>query len=103
LLPKIQKIQALQSAVMPGSKLKATPSGADAPGSVVQLGARVQDFQKLVTSDNVSDAQLAQRLASVREARDKVKADLVQARKELIDVVTQRQEAVLFGWGILAD
>jgi hypothetical protein len=103
LLPKIQKVQALQSAVMPGSKLKAPTGGADTPGSVVQFGARVQDFQKVVTTDNVSDAQLAQRLASVREARDKVKVDLVQARKELTDVVTQRQEAILFQWGILAD
>jgi hypothetical protein len=103
LLPKIQKIETLQSAVMPGSRLKGPVGGADVPGSVVQLGARAQDFQKLITSDNVSDAQLAQRLASVREARDKVKVDLAQARKELTDVVTQRQEAILFDRGILAD
>jgi|GEM_PF-5251412 len=103
LLAKIQKIEVLQSAVMPGSRLKAPTGGVDAPTSVAQLGARVQEFQKLVAIKDASEAELAQGLASVREARNEVKADLVQARKDLTDVVTQRQEAILFDRGILAD
>jgi hypothetical protein len=103
LLPMIHKIQALQVAVMPGSRLKAPPRDADAPTSVDQLAQHVEEFEKYLSGNDVPDEILVHELASVREARDNVRADLVQARKELTAVVTHRQEAILFDRGILAD
>jgi hypothetical protein len=103
LLPKIQKIQDLQSAVMPGAPVRAPKSGADVPPSVAQLGARIEEFQKLAANTDAPDAQVMQAMASVREARNNVRADLVRARKELTGLLTPHQEVILFQRGILAD
>jgi hypothetical protein len=44
---------------------------------------------------------IKEKLDAVRQARDKAKLDLDAARKDLIGLLTSRQEAILFGMGIL--
>src|SRR5439155_26866911 len=101
--PKIQLIQTLQNASLPGAKAMAGNGGGHLPASVNIVQARLQEFQKLVNDKDVADPQVRQALASVREAHGRVKTELAQARKELTDLVTPRHEAILFQKGILAD
>ena len=44
---------------------------------------------------------IAKKLTSLREARDKARKDVADAQKELKEVLTQRQEAVLVMNGML--
>jgi hypothetical protein len=46
-------------------------------------------------------AEIATKLTALREARDKARADLAAVQKELKEVLTQRQEAVLVTMGML--
>ena len=54
----------------------------------------------LENKDTAAD-EIAKKLASLREARDKARADLLATQKELKEVLTQRQEAVLVTMGML--
>jgi hypothetical protein len=50
---------------------------------------------------NANDQELKQKMTAAREARNKAREDLAKARKDLIEVLTTRQEAILFGMGIV--
>ena len=59
------------------------------------------ELRKTVNDKEASPAQLKSALAEYREARDKVRNNLEGARKDLREVVTLRQEAVLVGMELL--
>ena len=65
------------------------------------MSQRMQELQTMLENPDTPDNQIKQKLDSVREARDRACAQLDQARKDLIDLLTTRQEAILFGLGIL--
>ncbi|MEO6435807.1 MAG: hypothetical protein ABIP55_08600, partial [Tepidisphaeraceae bacterium] len=62
--------------------------------AMTNLRATLQD-------KNSPDATIAEKLAALREAREKAKVELRAAREDLQSVVTARQEAVLLGMGLL--
>jgi hypothetical protein len=115
LWPKIQKVQELQTAsgggfasMANGLRMFARQMGGG--GRMGNLGAilgnseyqsRMQDLDKALQNPQATDAQIKQLLDAAREARDRAKAQLAVARKELVDLCTARQEAVLFRMGIL--
>jgi hypothetical protein len=65
----------------------------------------VHDLQRNLQStffdQNATVEKLNVNLTSLRQARSKARADLVQARKELTELVTARQESLLVIMGIL--
>jgi hypothetical protein len=60
-----------------------------------------QDLQAAVDDKSISNAELSKRLNTLHEAKDKARAELASAQKDLRDLLTPRQEAVLVNSGIL--
>lgn len=59
------------------------------------------ELRTLLENKDASADDIKAKLAALREARAKTRADLEAARKELKEVLTQRQEAVLVTNGML--
>jgi hypothetical protein len=60
-----------------------------------------RDLQKVLDDKSAPEDQIKEKLAAFREARDKSRAELASAQKELKEVVMPRQEAVLVSNGYL--
>jgi hypothetical protein len=106
ILPKLEKVEAAAaeagspvSGLGPTAKL-AMLNGAssDKPSTLSQ---RRQELRTTLQNPNASEAEVKLRIESLRQARIDAREKLAQARKELADVLTQRQEAVLIDRGIL--
>jgi hypothetical protein len=61
----------------------------------------MQDLRETLDNKDASADDIAKKLTALRDARDKAKSDLVAAQKDLKEVLTQRQEAVLVMMGQL--
>jgi hypothetical protein len=59
------------------------------------------ELTKLLEDKGATNEDIKAKLAALRAAREKAKADLAKAQTELREVLTLRQEAVLVGAGIL--
>jgi hypothetical protein len=59
------------------------------------------ELRTALENNETPPAELAAKLKTLRDAREKAKAGLAQAQKELKDLLTQRQEAVLVNMGML--
>jgi chromosome segregation ATPase len=59
------------------------------------------DLQQLLENKEAPAAEIQAKLTALREAREKAKTELASAQKDLKDVLTQRQEAVLVMMGML--
>jgi hypothetical protein len=77
----------------------ATPAAPTQPQSAV--AAASEDLRKAVADKGTSPEDLAKKIATLREAKEKAKADLAAAQKELRELLSARQEAVLITNGIL--
>ena len=60
-----------------------------------------RDLRQLLRDDDAADADIQQALATLREARDQHEQQLSEAREELREIVTSRQEAQLVIMGVL--
>jgi hypothetical protein len=67
--------------------------GSDANASPVQQKTR--DLQASIDNKDAKPEELKAKLAALREAKQKAKADLAKAQDELRELLTIRQEAVL--------
>jgi hypothetical protein len=74
-------------------------SGGDQPETEVAKATR--DLRTTLEAGNASEQDLAAKLTALREARKKAQAELEAARKELQEVLTPRQEAVMVMMGML--
>lgn len=106
LQPKIEKVMDAQMAGFGGGFGRggrggnnATPA-ADAPPPTPIAKAQ-QELRTLLENKDASADDIKAKLTALREARAKTKADLEAARKDLKEVLTQRQEAVLVTNGML--
>jgi hypothetical protein len=61
----------------------------------------MRDLKDSTENSDAKDEELSAKMAALREARDKAKADLEAAQKELQTGLTARQQAVLMVLGIL--
>jgi len=64
-------------------------------------GKAMQDVREAVADKEMSNEEVAKKIAAVREAREKTKADFEAAQKELSDALTPRQQAVLMTLGVI--
>ena len=111
LQPKIEKVSAARMAMVSrgmfgrssrggGDRDRGSDRGGDrGPSSRVATASRELD-SALENKDTPAD-QIAAKLAALREARAKAKAELESAQKDLKEVLTPRQEAVLVANGML--
>ena len=73
--------------------------GGDQPDT--PLGKAAAELRTTLENKSAPEADVAAKLAALREARAKARAELDAARKELAAVVTPRQEAVMVSAGLL--
>jgi predicted RNA polymerase sigma factor len=59
------------------------------------------DLQKALSNAKISPKQLKAKVAAIRAARQKAKIKLEAARKELLELLSPEQEAVLVSLGYL--
>ena len=60
-----------------------------------------EDLRNVTRNKEAPAAEVTAKLAALREARAKAKAELAAAQKELVEVLTPKQEAVLVSMGML--
>ena len=65
------------------------------------VGKASADLRTTLDSKDAAPETIAKKLATLREARDKARKDVGDAQKELKEILTQRQEAVLVINGML--
>ena len=59
------------------------------------------DLRTVLDNKDSKPDEIKSKLAALRDAREKAKADVASAQKELRELLTQRQEAVLVNMGFL--
>src|SRR5436309_1881660 len=72
--------------------------GSDQPQSAVAKAQ--QDLRTTLDNKSASADEISAKLTALRDARTKARADLEAAQKELKEVLTARQEAVLVSMGM---
>jgi hypothetical protein len=65
------------------------------------VGKAQADLRAALDDKSTSPEEINKRLAALREAREKARADRTAAQKELKEVLSARQEAVLVSMGML--
>jgi len=65
------------------------------------ISQAMSDLQQATSDAATTARQLQAKVAAVRAARQKAKVKLEAARKELLELVSPEQEAVLVGLGYL--
>lgn len=96
LQPKIEKLMQLR---MRGFSRGPRPGGPDQPSdNPVENASR--ELRALLENKDAKAEDIAAKLKALRDARDKARADQEQVQKELKELLTQRQEAVMVmnGW-----
>ncbi|MHB1155595.1 MAG: hypothetical protein ACYC26_02020 [Phycisphaerales bacterium] len=113
LQPKVEKVMTLQRDLMmgmfggrmgrrafggPGGDNAQPPADAAPQSEIVKASA---DLRTALADDNTPAATINEKLLAFRTARAKVQTDLDVARKDLRELLTPRQEAVLVMSGTL--
>ena len=65
------------------------------------MGKASADLRTALENKDTPADQINAKLTALREARDKARAEVAAAQKELKEVLTPRQEAVLVTMGML--
>jgi peptidoglycan hydrolase CwlO-like protein len=100
LQPKIEKVMDAQMAGFGGGFGRRGGNNADNTPQTPTAKAQAE-LRELLQNKDASADDIKAKLTALREARAKTKADLDAARKDLKEVLTQRQEAVLVTNGML--
>lgn len=105
LQPKLQKVQEAQrnarGGMMGGMMFgRGGDRGRDNQPETPVAKAQAE-LRTTLENKNAPAADIAKKLTAYREAREKAKTDLTAAQKELKELLTQRQEAVLVMMGTL--
>jgi hypothetical protein len=109
LLPKIQKVETAQQEAQTGGRGGRGGGrggrgggGGGAPAGNNAVAQALADLQQTLQNTNAPAEQISQKLQVLRDARARARANLDTARKELKDLLTARQEAVLVAnYGLL--
>ena len=84
-----------------GGGNNADPNAAAAAQPTTPVGQAEADLRKTVADKAAAPDEINKKLAALREAREKAKADLTAAQKELKELLSARQEAILVTNGLL--
>jgi len=99
--PKVQKVQTLQTDLRSGIGRIGGRGGQAAEEPTTDLGKKTSALQKLVADTAAKPEAIKEALAAYRTARDKARADLTAAQKDLRGGVNVQQEAALVLLGML--
>ncbi len=111
LQPKVEKVQQLQLAAAPRGMGMMFGGGRGGPGggrdggssggsqasdpSASPVEQKTRDLRASIENKEAKPEELKAKLAALREAKQKAKADLTKAQEDLRELLTVRQEAVL--------
>jgi outer membrane murein-binding lipoprotein Lpp len=116
LQPKVEKVQQLQLAAASRGIGMMFGGGRGGPGggdggrdggtrssdpNASPVDQKTRDLRASVDNKDAKPEELKAKLAALREAKQKAKADLAKAQEELRELLTVRQEAVLVMNGML--
>jgi len=111
LRPRIEKVMALSREASGFGRMfgvmrrRGGPGGAPGAPRAEQpqsdVARAVQELQAALENEQATADEINAKLTALREAREKVKQELAQAREALRELVTPRQEARLVLLGIL--
>jgi hypothetical protein len=107
LSPKIEKVMTAQFAGFGGrGGGRGGPGGGNGGGNAdnqpqTPVAKASADLRAALADKDATADDIKAKLAALRDAREKVKADLQASQKELKEILTQRQEAVLVTNGML--
>jgi hypothetical protein len=65
------------------------------------MAQKMADLAAAVDNPAMPESEIKSRLAAVRAERERVRAELAKERADLVQFLTQRQEAILFQMGVL--
>lgn len=65
------------------------------------MAQKMADLAAAIENPNMPESEIKSRLAAVRAERERVRAELAKERADLVQFLTQRQEAILFQMGVL--
>ncbi|HNS31482.1 MAG TPA: hypothetical protein PKN36_00705 [bacterium] len=99
LKPKIEKVRAAQMNAQRMGGMGRRQPGASADVSPVQKA--VQELQTVLANKDATPRDISAKLSVLREARKNNEKELSEARKELRELLTQKQEAQLVMMGLL--
>jgi hypothetical protein len=75
--------------------------GGGAPAATTDIGDKTKALSDALDNKDSDPKDIATKLAAVRDARERVRGELVKAQAELKEVLTPRQEARLVLAGLL--
>jgi hypothetical protein len=71
------------------------------PGSDSAVAKAQADLRAVLDNKDAKPEEIKAKLTALRDAREKAKSSLAAAQKDLKDLLTQRQEAILVNMGFL--
>ena len=107
LQPKVEKVMTAQRDARGGGGFGFGGRGGRRGGGggdqqpTTETGKASADLQTALENKDTPADEIAKKLAAYREARDKGRAALQASQKELKEILTQRQEAVMVNMGML--
>ncbi len=108
LAPKIAKVITAKQGMSSGAGMKWTSSNNAKPTFAASdatpataPGKAMQELREAVAEPEASKDALAGRVAAMRKARQKARADYEAAQQALLGALTPRQEAILMTLGVL--
>ena len=107
LSPKIEKVMDARRNTATGAGMSWSSSNGAAPvfraGNTPDTppGKAMQQVKTAIEDKDISNDEILKKLAAMREAREKARAELAAAQKELKEACTPRQEAILVTLGQL--
>lgn len=86
-----------------GPDMQGRPPRNRMPGNFGQSAAdeSMQDLQKLLEDKNADTKKIKQQVTKVRKAKEKSQRESASAKRELRELLTIRQEAILISMGLL--
>ena len=89
-------------APVPGGGTGARPRPGFGSGAGTNIISQAQaEFRAVLDDPKHTKAELDEKVVAIRKAREKVRADLIAAQKDLVQMLTPDQETVLVGLGYL--
>jgi len=102
--PKVEKVMTAQRESRAGGGFGGFGGRRGGGGDqqpTTEIGKASADLRTALENKDTPADEIAKKLAAFREAREKGRAQLQAAQKELKEILTQRQEAVLVNMGML--
>jgi hypothetical protein len=106
--PKVDKVMTAQRETFGGGFGRGGFGGRGGGGGggadqqpTTALGKASADLRTTLEDKNAAPETISKKLAAMREAREKARKDVADAQKDLKEILTQRQEAVLVINGML--